>query len=173
MSCRGCGNCRRTTATTTRSTPRASTRRAVLHADRPHGSAAKLRDNRLIPYLDDVLLDFPELVVVAGHIGFPCLDELTTLTIKFPNLHVDTSAYALHRLPPTFVAWMKSIGAPRVMFGKNWPMLSPQRGLAGLAGLGLTEAQSAAFLHDNARRVFGLLGVRRGKAFDDAQSHFA
>jgi uncharacterized protein len=54
---------------------------------------------RLIPYLEDVLLDFPELVVVGGHVGFPWLDELTTLTIKFPNFFVDTSAYALHRLP--------------------------------------------------------------------------
>ncbi len=111
---------------------------------------------RLIPYLEDVLLDFPELVVVAGHVGFPWLDELTTLTIKFPNLYVDTSAYALHRLPPAFVEWMTGIGASRVMFGTNWPMLSPQRCLAGLGGLGLTAAQSAAFLHGNARRVFGL-----------------
>jgi uncharacterized protein len=65
---------------------------------------------RLIPYLEDVLLDFPELVVVAGHVGFPWIDELVTLTVKFQNFYVDTSAYALHRLPPAFVAWMKGIG---------------------------------------------------------------
>ena len=29
---------------------------------------------RLIPYLEDVMLDFPELVVVGGHVGFPWLD---------------------------------------------------------------------------------------------------
>ncbi|KAF0184580.1 MAG: amidohydrolase [Hyphomonadaceae bacterium] len=111
---------------------------------------------RLIPYLEDVLLDFPELVLVGGHVGFPWLDELTTLTIKFPNFHVDTSAYALHRLPPDFVAWMKGVGRSRVMFGTNWPMLSPAKCLEGLAGLGLSEAQSDAFLSGNARRVFGL-----------------
>lgn len=32
----------------------------------------------------------------------PWLDELTTLAIMFPNFHVDTSAYALSRLPPAF-----------------------------------------------------------------------
>src|SRR5690606_23585475 len=74
---------------------------------------------RMIPYLEDVLLDFPELVVVGGHVGFPWIDELTTLAIKFPNFHVDTSAYALHRLPPDFVAWMKGVGKTRVMFGTN------------------------------------------------------
>jgi hypothetical protein len=36
------------------------------------------------------------------------------------------------------------------------PMLSPQKCLAGLSELGLTSEQSAAFLHGNARRVFGL-----------------
>lgn len=111
---------------------------------------------RLIPYLEDVLLDFPELVVVGGHVGFPWLDELTTLTVKFPNFHVDTSAYALHRLPPDFVAWMKGVGRSRVMFGTNWPMLSPEKCLEGLDGLGLTPEQSDAFLFGNARRVFNL-----------------
>lgn len=111
---------------------------------------------RLIPYLEDVLLDFPELVVVGGHVGFPWLDELVTLTVKFPNFYVDTSAYALHRLPPTFVDWMKGMGRDRVMFGTNWPMLSPQKCLAGLSGLGLSQEQSEAFLSVNARRVFAL-----------------
>ncbi len=111
---------------------------------------------RMIPYLEDVLLDFPELKVVGGHVGFPWLDELMTLTIKFPNFHVDTSAYALHRLPPAFVHWMKGSGAKRVMFGTNWPMLSHQRCLEGLAVLGLPDEQRQAFLAGNARRVFAL-----------------
>ncbi len=111
---------------------------------------------RMLPYLEEVMLDFPELVVVAGHVGFPWLDELVTMTVKFRNFHVDTSAYALRRLPPAFVQWMKGLGAERVMFGTNWPMLSPAQCLEGLPGLGLTEAQSRAFLHGNARRVFAL-----------------
>lgn len=111
---------------------------------------------RMIPYLEEVMLDFPELVVVAGHVGFPWLDELVTMTVKFPNFYVDTSAYALHRLPPEFVRWMKGLGTERVMFGTNWPMLSPARCLEALPGLGLSEAQSQAFLHGTARRVFAL-----------------
>jgi len=102
------------------------------------------------------MLDFPELVVVGGHVGFPWIDELHTMAIKFPNFHVDTSAYALHRLPPDFVAWMKGVGKSRVMFGTNWPMLSPSQCLKGLPGLGLAPEGEAAFLSGNARRVFRL-----------------
>jgi predicted TIM-barrel fold metal-dependent hydrolase len=73
-----------------------------------------------------------------------------------PILYVDTSAYALKRLPPAFVQWMKGPGAKRVMFGTNWPMLSPERCLEGLVSLGLNDAQTRDFLADNARRVFSL-----------------
>lgn len=120
------------------------------------GPLLRSETGRLIPYLEDVLLDFPELTVVGGHVGFPWIDELLTMTIKFRNFHVDTSAYAVHRLPSAFVDYMKGPGASRVMFGTNWPMLSPKKCLAGLAALGLTEAQREAFLSGNARRVFGV-----------------
>lgn len=120
------------------------------------GPLKRSETGRLIPYLEDVLLDFPELVVVGGHVGFPWLDELTTLSVKFANFYVDTSAYALHRLPPAFVAWLKGVGRTRAMFGTNWPMLSPMQCLAGLEALGLDAAQSEAFLSGNARRVFKL-----------------
>jgi predicted TIM-barrel fold metal-dependent hydrolase len=120
------------------------------------GPLRRSETGRLIPYLEDVLLDFPELVVVGGHVGFPWLDELVTLTIKFPNFYVDTSAYILRRLPSAFIDFMKGLGAGRVMFGSNWPMLDPARCLEGLDALQLAPEGRAAFLSGNARRVFKL-----------------
>lgn len=120
------------------------------------GPLRRSETGRMIPYLEEVMLDFPELVVVGGHVGFPFLDELVTMTVKFPNFYVDTSAYALHRLPSAFVDWMKGLGRSRAMFATNWPMLSPQQCLSGLASLRLTPDQEAAFLYGNARRVFAI-----------------
>ncbi|MFN3958524.1 MAG: amidohydrolase family protein [Parvularculaceae bacterium] len=111
---------------------------------------------RLIPYLENVLIDFPELVVVGGHVGFPWIDEVKTLLRKFPNFHVDTSAYALHRLPADFVALMKGEGRERIMFGSNFPMLTPGRCLEKIDALGLDAEMRAAFLGGNAKRVFRL-----------------
>ncbi|WP_339826992.1 amidohydrolase family protein [uncultured Parasphingorhabdus sp.] len=120
------------------------------------GPLLRSETGRPIPYLEDVLLDFPELVVIGGHVGFPWIDELISLTIKFPNFYVDTSAYAVHRLPADFVTFMKGMGQSRVMFGSNWPMLSPSMCLKHLDALALSESQKDAFLSGNARRVFKL-----------------
>lgn len=120
------------------------------------GPLMRSETGRLIPYLEDVLLEFPELKVVGGHVGFPWVDELTSLAIKFPNFYVDTSAYALHRLPEDFRAFMKGPGRGRVMFGTNWPMLTPGQCLSGLSALELSEEDIEAFLHGTARNVFGL-----------------
>lgn len=120
------------------------------------GPLKRSETGRLIPYLEDVMIDFPELVVVGGHVGFPWIDEVATMIRKFRNFHVDTSAYALHRLPDDFVKLMKGEGRERVMFGTNFPMLTAKRCLEKLDALGLDEAGKAAFLGGNAKRVFGV-----------------
>lgn len=121
------------------------------------GPLCRSEPGRLIPYLDDVLLDFPDLVVVGGHVGFPWIDEVLSLAYKYPNFHVDTSAYAVHRLPAELVAFMRGAGRTRVLFGSNWPMLSPARCLEQLDALGLDEEARALFLGGNAARVFSCL----------------
>lgn len=111
---------------------------------------------RPIPYLDNVLLEFPDLVVVGGHVGFPWVDEAISLATKYPNFHIDTSAYAVHRLPAALVDFMRGHGRKRVLFGSNWPMLSPERCLQRIDDLGLDQEATELFLHANAARVFAL-----------------
>ncbi|MCB2112246.1 MAG: amidohydrolase [Parvularculaceae bacterium] len=111
---------------------------------------------RLIPYLEDVMIDFPELVVVGGHVGFPWIDEVKSMIRKFQNFHIDTSAYALHRLPEDFIDLMKGEGRERIMFGTNFPMLTAKRCLDQLDMLGLDSQGKAAFLSGNAKRAFGV-----------------
>lgn len=120
------------------------------------GPLRRSETGRPIPYLEDVLLDFPELVVVGGHVGAPWIEEVLLLARKFQNFYVDTSAYAVHRLPPTLVEFMRGQGRGRVMFGTNWPMLSPSRCLEHLDDLGLDDEARSLFLEGAARRVFGL-----------------
>jgi predicted TIM-barrel fold metal-dependent hydrolase len=111
---------------------------------------------RPIPYLENVALEFPELRIVAGHIGAPWTQEIVSLATKFENLYVDTSAYKAARYPADFVEFTCGRGARKVMFGTNYPMLAAEACLEGLQALRLGEEARALFLHENARRVFKL-----------------
>ena len=125
------------------------------------GHAGPLRPSepgRPIPYLDEVACEFPELVIVGGHIGYPWTTEMIALATKYPNVYIDTSAYKPSRYPPELVAYMKGHGRRKVLFGSNHPMIFPADCLAGVPALGLDEECSRLFLHDNAAKVFKLPG---------------
>jgi uncharacterized protein len=111
---------------------------------------------RPIPYLDDVALDFPDLVIVAGHIGYPWTEEMVALARKYPNVHIDTSAYTARRYPPELVRYLQMDGRKKVLFGSNWPMIAPEKALEHLDDLELEPEACRRFLSENARAVFGL-----------------
>jgi uncharacterized protein len=111
---------------------------------------------RPIPYLDEVALDFPELVIVAGHIGYPWTEEMVALARKYPNVHIDTSAYTARRYPPELVRYLRADGRAKVLFGSNWPMIAPAKALEHLDTLELDDDARDRFLGANARAVFGL-----------------
>jgi hypothetical protein len=71
-------------------------------------------------------------------------------------VHIDTSAYKVSRYPRELVDYLRAHGRRKVMFGSNYPMLTPAACLADLASLGLDAETRALFLNDNAQRVFGL-----------------
>jgi predicted TIM-barrel fold metal-dependent hydrolase len=112
---------------------------------------------RPIPYIDQVALDFPELTIVCGHVGYPWTEEMVAVARKHPNVVIDTSAYTTKRLPPELIAYMKSkSGRSKVLFGSNFPMIAPQHALEGLPALQLDDETTALYLHGNAERVFNL-----------------
>jgi predicted TIM-barrel fold metal-dependent hydrolase len=111
---------------------------------------------RPIPYLDDVALDFPELVIVGGHIGYPWTEEMIAMARKHENVYIDTSAYTARRYPDTLVEYLRGGGRCKVMFGSNYPMITPEQALAGIADLGLDAEATQLFLGGTARGVFKL-----------------
>lgn len=107
-------------------------------------------------YLDQVALDFPELKIVAGHIGYPWTDEAIAVATKHLNVYIDTSAYTTKRYPSQLVDYMRGHGRSKVLFGTNYPMITPAKALATLDDLALDEEAQALFLSGNAERVFNL-----------------
>ena len=111
---------------------------------------------RPIPYLDEVACDFPELVIVGGHIGYPWTEEMIALCRKYPNVYLDTSAYLPRRYPESLVQYMRKDGRKKVLFGTNYPMLMPSACLDEVEALGLDDEARGLFLGENAMNVFSL-----------------
>jgi hypothetical protein len=111
---------------------------------------------RPVPYLDEVALVFPELKIVAGHIGYPWTDEMIGVAWKHENVFIDTSAYLPRYYPPQLIHYMKTYGKEKVLFGTNFPQLSLEKCAEQARGIDLSEEARAAFLRENARRVFKL-----------------
>jgi predicted TIM-barrel fold metal-dependent hydrolase len=79
---------------------------------------------RPIPYLDTVALEFPELVIVGGHIGYPWTAEMISLATKYPNVYIDTSAYKASRYPRELVDYLPATAGTRCCSG---PIIRPGR----------------------------------------------
>jgi predicted TIM-barrel fold metal-dependent hydrolase len=125
------------------------------------GHAGPLRESepgRPIPYLDRVALEFPELRIVGGHIGFPWTAEIMSMATKYENVYIDTSAYKVSRYPADIVEFLKGHGRRKVLFGSNHPAWPAVDCLEAFDSLGLDEQTARLFLHDNAVRAFKLSG---------------
>jgi hypothetical protein len=120
------------------------------------GPLAPSEPGRPIPYLDHVALEFPELKIVGGHIGFPWTSEMISLATKYANVYIDTSAYKVRRYPRELVEYVRSHGRHKVLFGSNHPAWPAQDCLEGFETLELGKDAEASFLYENAARVFKL-----------------
>jgi len=109
-------------------------------------------------HLDDVALAFPDLVIVAHHIGDPWTDMAVRLAARHANLYICTSAWSPKAYPPSlleFMAgrWHGTRGSDKVIFASDYPLLDLQKTTEAARALALPEADLRRILHGNARAL--------------------
>jgi predicted TIM-barrel fold metal-dependent hydrolase len=106
--------------------------------------------------LERILLDFPDLVVLGAHMGHPWERLVMRFIMKFPNLHLMTSAYRPKYFDPELVRFMDSSrGRGRIMFASDFPMLPVELGVADARNLGLRDDSLDEYLGTALCRVLG------------------
>lgn len=104
--------------------------------------------------LDQVAIDFPELTLIGIHIGVPWVDEMISMCWKHENVYTAGDAYAPKHWPKQFVHYANSYGRNKVLFGTDWPVIDPERGVKEVEELGLREESKRLLMRENALRIF-------------------
>jgi len=107
-------------------------------------------------YLDDVVVDFPELTIIMAHSGRGFwYDAAFFLTQLHPNIYMEITGLPPQKLPTYFPNLERN--ADKIIFGSDWPAVTDIKGnMATIRRLTITEESKAAILGGNAARVLGL-----------------
>ena len=128
-------------------------------AGRPGGGGIKLGYARPVPYMDDVAADFPSLNIVLAHPAWPWQEEQLAMLVHKPNVYMDLSGWSPKYFSPLLVQYAKTLVQDKVMFGSDYPVISPERWLTDFDALGFDEAVKQKVLIENAKRVLKLDSV--------------
>ncbi|WP_281283652.1 amidohydrolase family protein [Nonomuraea longispora] len=123
----------------------------------PGGGGIRLRySNPML--LDDVAVDFPELRIVLAHPSFPWQDEALAVATHKPYVYIDLSGWSPKYFPPQLVRYANSLLKDKVLFGSDYPVITPDRWLADFDELEIKPEVRPLILKDNAARLLGLRG---------------
>lgn len=126
-----------------------------IGAGAPGGAGIRLKYANPMS-LDDVATDFPQLTIVLAHPSFPWQDEALSVALHKPQVHIDLSGWSPKYFPPQLVQFANSLLKHKVLFGSDYPVITPDRWLTDFERLDLKEEVRPLILKDNAARVLGL-----------------
>jgi len=126
-----------------------------IGAGQPGGQGIRLDLSRPIR-LDPIAAAHPRLQIVAAHFGWPWHLELIAMALHKTNITIDISGWAPGRIPPEVVREMSGRLRDQFVWGSDVPFLAPERSLAAMADLGLTDDARDHVLWRNAARLLGL-----------------
>lgn len=106
--------------------------------------------------LEDVAIAFPDIEIVVAHPSFPWQDEAISLALHKPNIWIDLSGWSPKYFPPQLVQYANTLLKDRVLFGSDFPLISPDRWLKDFAEAGFRDEVKPLILKDNAIRLLRL-----------------
>ncbi|MFF5792502.1 amidohydrolase family protein [Paeniglutamicibacter sp. NPDC012692] len=126
-----------------------------MGAGLPGGRGIKLRySNPLL--LDDVAADFPGLTIIMAHPSVPWQDEANSIATHKANVFIDLSGWSPKYFPASLVKMSNNVLSTKVLFGTDYPLITPEKWLGAFAELPLKDEVRPLILKDNAARVLGL-----------------
>jgi predicted TIM-barrel fold metal-dependent hydrolase len=121
----------------------------------PGGGGIRLKYSNPM-YVDDVAVDFPELKIVLAHPSFPWQDEAISVALHKRQVYIDLSGWSPKYFPPQLVRYANTQLRDRVLFGSDFPMITPDRWLKDFEQADFKDEVRPLILKQNAARLLGL-----------------
>lgn len=126
-----------------------------IGAGLPGGGGLRLKYSNPL-HLDDVAADFPDLQIIIAHPSFPWQDEALAVAVHKPNVWLDLSGWSPRYFPPQLIRYANTMLRDRVLFGSDYPYITPDRWLRDFAEIDVRDEVRPLILKDNAVRLLGL-----------------
>ncbi len=121
----------------------------------PGGGQMKLKYANPM-YLDEVAADFPELRLIASHPSWPWQNEQLAVAMHKSNVYVEISGWSPKYFEPILVTYMTKLISDRVVFGTDYPFLTPKRWLKDFETLDIRPEVKQKILRNNAVKLLKL-----------------
>lgn len=107
-------------------------------------------------YLDDVAAEFPDMRIVAAHPSFPWQEEALSVATHKPNVWIDLSGWSPKYFPEILIRYAGSILKHRMLFGSDWPAITPDRWLQDFDRAPFKDEVRPLILKENARQLLNM-----------------
>ncbi len=107
-------------------------------------------------YLDDVAVDFPDMPIIMAHPSFPWQDEALSVCLHKPQVYIDLSGWSPKYFPPQLIQYANTLLKHKMLFGSDYPMLTPDRWLADFAQIPIKAEVRPLILKENAVKLLRL-----------------
>jgi predicted TIM-barrel fold metal-dependent hydrolase len=121
----------------------------------PGGGGIRLKYGNPMP-IDDVAVDFPDMPIILAHPSFPWQDEAISICLHKPQVYIDLSGWSPKYFSPTLVQYANTLLKTKVLFGSDYPLLTPDRWLSDFEKIAIRDEVRPLILKENAVRLFGL-----------------
>ena len=106
--------------------------------------------------IDVVARDFPELVLIMSHGGYPFVNEAIFACMRNANVYMDLSEYELAPMAEVYVDAINKMIGDKVIFASAHPFIEQAEAIRIYNSLSISEETREKFMYKNAARILGL-----------------
>ena len=130
----------------------------LTHASEPVGHQYFGKGNITPEAIYPFILNFPDLKVVCAHWGggLPFYALMPEVAEALSSVYFDTAATPFLYKPQIFKQIADIAGSDKILFGSDYPLLSPKRIIDQLESTRLSQEDKAKILGGNAQRLLSI-----------------